>query len=321
MISPSYSLQKSSLNSMYRGSAKKNGILRFLIRLTSFGSGGIAGGGLLEFNLKTASQVFVLASVYVLKVVLSNVSYGYTQLPIYMLSRIAIVPFSLFFSRYINGTPHSIPLLSSALAATLNLLIATTRSDIRTAWEGIVPGVISSAFTALFPVLIERTYSRVLANISPETDLLSEQPVYGPGPAEPSGSKEEGRATWQLLHYTSLISILMVTPLVFLSGEFSDISRNCYFLDVPFHWLMVTCGGLGSWAVFFGTFVLTRATSAVTTSFVFTARAAFIVPVMAHFRIPAHSWVGFIICWACCAWFMQVRRKEGKVLGRLRARN
>lgn len=320
MIAPAYPLQKSSLNSMYRGSGKKSGILRLVLRLTMYGSGGIAGGGLFEFDLKTARQVFVMASVYVLKVILSNLSFAWTQLPVYLLARIAIVPFSLLFSRYINGTSHSIPLMSSALAATINLLIATTRGNIRMTWEGLLSGAFSSVFTALFPVLIERTYHRVLANISPESDLLTEQSIYSTGAADASGSKEEARATWQLLHYTSLISIMIVFPIIFFSGEFANISRNCYILDVFFHWLMVTCGGLGSWAVFFGTFVLTRATSPVTTSFVFTARAAFILPVLAKFNIPAHSWVGVIMCWGCCAWFMQVRRNEGRVLERLRSR-
>jgi hypothetical protein len=40
------------------------------------GSGGIAGGGLFEFDRKTARQVLPLALVYVGKVVLSNLSFA-----------------------------------------------------------------------------------------------------------------------------------------------------------------------------------------------------------------------------------------------------
>lgn len=43
-------------------------------------SGGIAGGGLLDFDRKTAWSVLPLALVYVGKVVLSNISYAYEAL-------------------------------------------------------------------------------------------------------------------------------------------------------------------------------------------------------------------------------------------------
>jgi hypothetical protein len=320
MIAPSYPSQQQP-STGFRKPGKARGILRLLSRFTVGRSGGIAGGGFFEFDLRVARQIFLLASVYVLKVILSNVSFAFTQLPLYILARIAIVPCSLLFSTYINGTSLSVPLLSAALAATGNLSIATWRGDIRVAWESIIPGIISSIFTALFPSLVEITYQKILRNLSTESDLLTgPMPAYASAAADVSGSKEEARAFWRLLHYTSLLSILIIFPIIFISGEFGDISRNCYFLDVFFHWLMITCGGLGTWAVFLGTFMLTRATSPVTTTFIFTLRAAFMLPVMAKFKIPTHSWVGVIICWACCAWFLKVRRKEGRVLERLRTR-
>lgn len=54
----------------------KSGVARFL-RWLSNGSGGIAGGGLFEFDYSTAKQVLPLAVVFVVRVLLSNFSFAY----------------------------------------------------------------------------------------------------------------------------------------------------------------------------------------------------------------------------------------------------
>ena len=45
-------------------------------RQSLFGASGIAGGGLLEFDWRTAKQVLPLAIIFVAKVVLSNLSFA-----------------------------------------------------------------------------------------------------------------------------------------------------------------------------------------------------------------------------------------------------
>lgn len=51
--------------------------LRTIGYFLSSESGGIAGGGIFEFDLKTAKQVLPVAIVFVVKIVLSNLSYAY----------------------------------------------------------------------------------------------------------------------------------------------------------------------------------------------------------------------------------------------------
>jgi hypothetical protein len=317
MVAPSRPVS-SPATAGFRGQAKTSSLVGAVKRLMYHGSGGIAGGGFFEFDLAVARQVVFLAIVYVAKIVLSNLSFAYAQLPIYLEARIAIVPLSLLFSAYFGKTTHSIPILSSALIATLFLGIGTSRSDIRVTWESIVAGVFSSLFVALYPVQIQRTYKSLLSTLVPQGDLLSGFPS---GPHDASGSKEEARAVWRLLHYTSLLSIIILTPIVLLSGEVGNIYRNCYFLDVFFHWLMMTCSGIGSWSVFFSTVLLTKTASPLTTTFLFIPRAAFILPVLSKFKMPLYSWVAIGMCWLSCGWFLIERRKEGVVLGRLRSGN
>ncbi|KAL3421752.1 hypothetical protein PVAG01_05908 [Phlyctema vagabunda] len=318
MIAPSYPLQSASSPVGYRGQGKKHGFLATLKKWTSSSSGGIAGGGLFEFDVQVARQVLPLAFIFVGKVILSNLSFAYAQLPIYILARVGIVPLSLIFTSVFGQSQHSVSTISSALTGTMTLLVAAARPHIRVTWESIVAGVFSSIFVALYPVQLQRTYKSLITSLIPQGELMGGFPGYANGPTDASGTREEARATWCLLHYTSLISIIVFFPILLISGELGNIRRNCYFLDVFFHWLMVTCGGLGSWAVFFGTVLLTKATSPLTTTFLFVPRAAFMLPIMAGFKMPTYSWVGILMCWASSAWFMAGRRKEGRSLERLR---
>lgn len=315
-VSPSTPVQNSN-SPGFRGDGKKQGLLSTLGRLTSATSGGIAGGGLFEFDRAVARQVFPLAAIFVVKVILSNISFAYAQLPIYVMARIGIVPFSLLFTALLGQQQHSASTISSALIATLFLLLGTMKAGIRAPWESIVAGVFSSIFVALYPVQIQRTYKALVTQLVPQGDLIGGLGSSN-GPSDLSGSREETRAYWRLLHYTSLMSILIFFPILLLSGELGSVYRNCYFMDVFFHWLMVLCGGTGSWAVFWSTVALTRATSPLTTSFLFVPRAAFLLPIFAGFKMPAYSWIGFAMCWASCAWFLLGRMREGRPIERLR---
>jgi hypothetical protein len=314
-IAPSRPLQ-SSVAGFRRGKNVESS--NSLSRWTAFQTGGIAGGGLFEFDLQVAKTVLPCAVIFVAKVFLSNLSFAYARLQIYVLARIGIVPLALFFTYFLGGTQHSVSTVSSALTAAITLAVATIpQSSIPVTWESVLAGVFSSIFVALYPVQLQRTYKSLVASLVPQGNLLGTFPSSNTS-TDFSGFREETRAYWLLLHYTSLLSILVFTPIVILSGELAIIWRNCYTLDIFFHWLMVLCGGTGSWAVFWATLALTRATSPLTTAFLFVPRAAFLLPVIAKFRMPAYTWIGIVMCWASCVWFLIARRKEGRSLERLR---
>ncbi|KAH0545242.1 hypothetical protein FGG08_000696 [Glutinoglossum americanum] len=265
VIAPSHPLSSSNMPAGFRASGKApSGGVRF-IRWFVDGSGGIAGGGILELEWSVARQVLLLAAVYIGKVVLSNLSYAYAPLEMYTVARIGVVPISFFLNAYLTRTSHSISTLSSAITATLNILIASIRPGSSVAWESVVAGVFSSLFVALYPILLLRTYRNLVAMQNPQIDDFAS--FNGPISVIDIGcSKEETRAGWRTLHYTSLLSIFVLLPIVLFSGEIGNISRNCYFLDVPFFWFLTLCGGIGSWSVFFSTLLFTKATSPLTTA-------------------------------------------------------
>ena len=320
MVAPSRALQSSS-SPGFRGQARK-GLIGSISHWASTRSGGMAGGGFFEFDWQIAKQCLPLAVIFVLKLALSNLSFAYTRLQIYVLARIGIVPISLILTSLLTQQQLSVSVLSSTLTATLTLFVATIRSDFHVTWEPVVAGVFSSIFVALYPIQIQRTYKTLLASLIPQGDSMTGNPTFSNQPShlppDASGSPAEVRAYWRLLHYTSTLSILLFFPLPFLSGEISYCARNCYTLDIFFHWLMVLCGCVGSWAVFWSTIALTRATSPFTTTFLFVPRAAFLLPIMQGFRMPSFAWIGMGMCWASCAWFLKARRKEGRQFRGLR---
>jgi hypothetical protein len=76
IIAPSRPLRSSTSPVGFRGSGNPPSSGKQFIHRFVNGSGGIAGGGLLEFEWSVVRQVLLPAAVYVCKVVLSNLSYA-----------------------------------------------------------------------------------------------------------------------------------------------------------------------------------------------------------------------------------------------------
>lgn len=233
----------------------------------------------------------------------------------YHLARIGIVPLSLMLTASLNRTSHSVATLSSSLTATLNLLIATTRSGVRVTWESIVAGVFSSIFVALYPIFIIRTHRKLVSSLTRSGVPLTESPPSGStavADAAPPSVREDARATWQMMHYTSLLSILMLLPIVLLSGELGLISRNCYILDLPFSWFIGSASSLAGWSVFVLTIIMTRTTSPLSTTFLIVPRSAVQLVIFSRLKLPVYSWVGVALCLLASGWYAVVRRRKSR---------
>lgn len=187
-----------SAGSGYR-TAKGHGLLAGLPRWITGGSGGIAGGGLFEFEWSTAKKVLPLAVVYMAKVVLSNISFAYAAQETYTLARIGVVPLSLTLASTSSRSSlsvNSVPTLSSALTAAFSLLVACIRSGVRVTWESILAGVFSSLFVAVYPIILRipvcgqrgravgntRRDTRILAHVALHIDLDAGHPVSDRAP-------------------------------------------------------------------------------------------------------------------------------------------
>ncbi|KAG9791101.1 hypothetical protein KCU95_g6059, partial [Aureobasidium melanogenum] len=297
----------------YTGGLKTKSVFSNISHWFLHGSGGIAGGGLFEYQRSMAKHVFPAAVVFLGKTVLSNISFAYAVMPMYMISRIAIIPLTLILTAVLLRQQHSIQTMSAAIIATMNLLMTSIRSGERDPWESVVAGVFSSIFVALYPILLLRGYRQPVSDLVPQGDLLSA--TNSQIRTVSTGTKEETRAYWRTLHYTSSLTILMLIPFVLISGELKQINRNCYFLDVPWFWFLMSCASLGGFGVFASFLLLVKATSPLSANFVSLPRSVFQIVVLSKFKMPAHSWVGAGLCVLSCLWYCLARIRDGRSRG------
>ena len=69
--------------------------------------------------------------------------------------------------------------------------------------------------------------------------------------------------------------------------------------------------------MFLSTVLLVVATaSPLTATFVSVPRSAVQLVLLSKFRMPAHSWVGVVMCLVSSLWFMIARAEEGARAGR-----
>jgi len=188
--------------------------------------------------------------------------------------------------------------------------MTSIRSGERDPWESVVAGVSSSLFVALYPILLLRGYRQLVSDLVPQGDLLSVTDSHAP--AVSTGTKEETRAYWRVLHYTSSLTIAMLIPFVIISGELKQINRNCYFLDVPWFWFLMSCASLGGFGIFCSFLLLVKATSPLSANFVSLPRSVFQIVVLSKFKMPAHSWVGAGLCTLSCMWYCLSRIRDGR---------
>ncbi|KAI5247890.1 hypothetical protein E4T43_01717 [Aureobasidium subglaciale] len=313
VVAPSRAYNKGNRPTRYTGGLRTKSVLTNISDWFLHGSGGIAGGGLFEYQRNTAKHVFPVAVVFLGKTVLSNISFAYAVMPMYMISRIAVVPLTLILTAVLLRQQHSIQTMSAVIIATLNLLMTSIRTGERNPWESVVAGAFSSAFVALYPILLLRSYRQLVSDLVPQGDLLSVSDSRTP--AVSTGTKEETRAYWRILHYTSSLTIAMLIPFVLISGELKQIHRNCYFLDVPWFWFLMSCASLGGFGVFSSFLPLVKATSPLSANFVSLPRSVFQIAVLSKFKMPAHSWVGAGLCILSCIWYCFAKVREGRGRG------
>lgn len=235
---------------------------------------------------------------------------SHSQHPTYLLLRVEAIPLSLILSFIINRISHSILTIWSTLLACSTLFLAIYPSVHQITFENVVLGSFLSVLTALFPILLLKTshtfYNTCRLKPHPADELDTE-----PGKKTPSISNQEGlRAFWSILRLVALISLLVIVPVLLLSGELQDIHSNSYVLDLKLFWLLVAASGTTAGLLLILTLWLVRATSPVTTIFMLVPSSGLQVAILNHFSLPLYNWVDIVMCWGSSLYFFVNKRKE-----------
>lgn len=287
---------------------------RFLHRYTRL-STGIAGAGIFEFDRAVVKATWPLAGLFTITVLMSTVAYAGTQMRIWTMIRIGIVPLTAISTAVINRRWPSYSIVLIALFGALGLLVTCIQKDMRASPIVVASGILSSISTGLFPELLVNTYAIVLAgqikaevraNHRPTTDL------YHTSGTPPTDT----RATYQLLHHLSVLSLMMLFPVVLLSGEVQSIFRDSRHLGEWMHWLLLTCGSLGTFGVLVSTVLLAKATSPLTVNFFGVPTYCVMVICLAGFKLEIYAWAGVATVIISCVLFVRERIKESNLRSR-----
>ncbi|KAI9276107.1 triose-phosphate transporter family-domain-containing protein [Sporodiniella umbellata] len=195
-----------------------------------------------EYDLSIAKKVSPLTGVYVGMLVLNNLCLKYVEVTFYQVARSLSINFTILFTYLILGKKTS----GSALVACAIVFIGFaigSYGEINFSWAGIVYGVGSSAFVALYGIYVQKTLAVVDNN------------------------------HWKLLHYNTTTAILYLSVLVLLSGEITDIIEKSEVIYELSFWVLMTVTGITGFAINIAMFLQVKYTSALTNTISGTAKS------------------------------------------------
>jgi len=173
---------------------------------------------------------------------LNNLCLKYVEVTFYQVARSLSINFTILFTYLILGQKTSPSALLACFIVFLGFAIGSY-GEINFSWAGIFYGVGSSAFVALYGIYVKKTLSAVDNN------------------------------QWRLLHYNTTLALLMLGPLVLLSGEVNEILANVDFLDNVNFWALMTVTGITGFGINIAMFLQVKYTSALTNTISGTAKS------------------------------------------------
>lgn len=267
--------------------------------------------GIFGFSPRLATIILPLAVTHTSKLIFTYLSFAWTLRPVWNLSRSITIPITVLCTYiFVNQNPPlSVTTLSSTLTITFAVAIVSIRPPWLFTWEGIVSGICSAFLAAAEPVVLITTFRRILAYNSPNQNPSSE-PITVPTSFH-GDDKSLSRSHYHLMHYTTILSALLILPWVFISGEAGDISRNCYILDIAGFWMLMLVQGLVFYAQFLGFWILIKTTSPLTGNVVAEGiQVIFQAIVLGGFGMHEWGWMGAMTGLGAGVWYMLGRRRE-----------
>ncbi|KAG0171368.1 hypothetical protein DFQ30_001123 [Apophysomyces sp. BC1015] len=196
-----------------------------------------------EFDSTTAKKVAPLTFIYVMMLALNNLCLKYVEVTFYQVARSLSINFTILFTYLILGKKTSFPALVACIIVFLGFAIGSY-GEINFSWEGVMYGVGSSAFVALYGIYVQKTLTAVDNN------------------------------QWKLLHYNTTLAIILLFPLVLFSGELSEILTLKQEVISGFgFWVFMTITGVTGFGINIAMFLQVKYTSALTNTICGTAKA------------------------------------------------
>ncbi|GAM18360.1 hypothetical protein SAMD00019534_015350 [Acytostelium subglobosum LB1] len=194
-----------------------------------------------EFKYETAQRVMPLTAVLTMMIVFNNLCLEYVEVSFYQVARSLTICFSILLTYLILKSKTSYK-ASMACGIVFFGFILGSAGEINFSWYGIVFGLLSSFFVALYSIYVKRIL-----------------PVC------------EGNE-WKLSIYNTAISIVFILPLIFLGGEASTLLQEEVLYTGEF-WLVMTIAGAMGYLISIAIFMQIKHTSPLTNAISGTVKA------------------------------------------------
>ncbi|KAG0327085.1 hypothetical protein BG004_002840, partial [Podila humilis] len=195
-----------------------------------------------EFDLDLARKIAPLSVIYVLMLTLNNLCLQLVEVTFYQVARSLSIFFNIFFTYTMLRQKTSPGAILACSVVVLGFFVGAY-GEASFSWSGLMAGVGSSVFVALYGIYVKKTLNIVDNN------------------------------QWRLLHYNTTLSIILLVPIVMLSGEVGEIRQEVYFLgDISF-WILMTVTGLAGFLINTAMFLQIKYTTALTNTISGTAKS------------------------------------------------
>ncbi|KAF0391078.1 triose-phosphate transporter family-domain-containing protein [Gigaspora margarita] len=196
-----------------------------------------------EFDLSIARKVIPLTFMYVMMLAFNNLCLQFVEVTFYQVARSLSILFNIIFTYTLLGAKTSFAAIVCCGIVFLGFVVGSYY-EINFSWEGIIYGVASSAFVALYGIYVKKTLGVVENN------------------------------QWRLLHYNTTLSIFFLLPLVFFSGEFQGILKVYFLNDLGF-WILMIITGITGFIINIAIFLQIKVTTPLTNTISGTAKSCF----------------------------------------------
>jgi len=194
-----------------------------------------------EFKLSTALNILPLTAIYVGMLTFNNLCLAFVEVSFYQVARSLTIVFNIVFTYLILHNKTS-PAAMGACAVVFFGFILGSYGESHFSFPGLVFGICSSIFVALYGIYVKKKLQVVDNN------------------------------EWRLLHYNTTLALILLLPIVLLSGEIGEI-KTVYFILRPKFWVIMTVTGITGFLINIATFLQIKFTTPLTSTISGTAKA------------------------------------------------
>jgi GDP-fucose transporter C1 len=194
-----------------------------------------------EFDREKAKQTILLSVIFIGMIVFNNLCLLYVEVSFYQVARALTILFNIVFTYYILDTKTSWPATRSCLVVVLGFVIGSG-GEANFTWAGVIYGVTSSVFVALYSIYVKKGLPIVEGN------------------------------HWKLMMYNTVMSILLLVPVMVVAGEYDIVVNHPLIEDFNF-WFTMTLTGLAGFLLNIAIFLQIKYTTPLTHNLSGTAKA------------------------------------------------